>query len=383
MNYYANFEEHLGAVVDSVKKMLFARHRDIFQRLDFHNDDIYLEPLLYTYLQQQDNKWLDSIIYGYEQSRKPLIAVFPNSNGVIYLPNTGYLRTSFSGNSLILRTTGNTMTLLDGDNEVPFTFEPLLHSEHGIEIVTDHHPLLMNVFTEQGNRPEDIHVSGLHLQHLASFNKGMHIIRQLNPDHFGLLLKNLKKVMLFTATQQNSFAVLSAHNMIFLHVNPWDDEIFFADHISHEGAHVTYFTLTYETRQQLFTINCNTPLGDLVGNPGHYPSVYLFFHGMFTFTEITKTLQGCIDLAGLTPLQQHDVKGRFIFHMQRFKLSLDMFAELNVFKEEGAAWYALFLAQYEAFEQQYTSLLPLYNLTGQPYDFNSKTFADINRFATL
>ncbi|MBW8687982.1 hypothetical protein [Chitinophaga rhizophila] len=378
MNYYEKFDDHLGAVVDSVKKLLYARHKDIFQRLDFYNDSIYMEPLLYTYLQQQDDKWLDSIIYGYEQSRKPVIVVFPNSQGIIYLPNVGYLRTSFSGHSLLLHTAGDVMTLLDGEIEMPFTFEPLLYSEHGIEIVIDHHPLLLNVFTEQGNRPEDIQVSGLHIQHLESFNKGMHIIEELNPGHFGLLLKNLKKVMLFNATQQNSFAVLSAHNMIFLCVNPWDDEIFFADHISHEGAHVTYFTLTYETKQQLFTVNCNTPLGDLVGNPGHYPSIYLFFHGMFTFVEITKTLQGCIDREGLTHMQQHDVKGRFIFHMQRFKLSLDMFEELNLFKEEGAAWYTLFKAQYEAFEEQYLALLPQYNLTGQPYDFNSKVFAEIN-----
>ncbi|RBL89288.1 hypothetical protein [Chitinophaga flava] len=378
MNYYEEFEKYLPHVIDSMKKMLYSRHKDIFARIDFYNDNIFLEPLLYTYVHQQDTRWLDSIIYGYEQQKKAQINVFTNAGGVVYLPAVGYLRTGFPNATLLLTTTNNEMALTRDNNPVTYDFEPLLFSAHGIEMMKEQHPLLESVFIEQGNQPGDILVADIYKNHLEAFDKGMDIISRNNPGHFRLLLQNMRKAMLFHSERQNSFAVLSAHNMIFLNVNTWDDEVFFADHISHEGGHVTYFTLTYESKSRLFDCHYNTPLGDLIGEPGRYPAVYLFFHGLFTFVEITKTLQRCISQPEFSVRQQHDIKGRFIFHMQRFKLSLDMFAGMNIFQEEGRQWFSLFQEQYLEFEEQFQALLPLYNLSGQPYDFNSKIFAAVN-----
>ena len=378
MDYYQDFEQTIGAVIDSVKKMLYVRHKDIFQRIDFYDDEIYLEPLLYTYLHQQDNKWLDAVIYGYEKVKKREIAVFTNANGLVYLPNVGYLQTGVSNATLQLTTLEGEMVLRNGEGVVPFTMEPLVFSEDGIEIVKDQHPLLETVFADQGNRPEHTMVKDVYLMHMKGFNKGMRIIERNNPGHFNLLKRTLKKAMLFRSGRQHSFAVMSAHNMIFLNVNEWDDEIFFADHISHEGGHVTFFTLTYETRKELFTMPHDTPMGDLVGNPGQYPAIYLYFHGMFTFVEITKTLQGCIGQEGFSLAQQHDIKGRFVFHMQRFKLSLDEFERLGILREEGERWYEVFLKQYKEFEEEYLGLNGVYDFGDQPYDFNSKVFAKLN-----
>ena len=67
--FYNDFDNCQGKVIDSLKMLLYQRHEDIFERLDFDDDEIFLEPLLYSYIMQQDDTWLDSIIYGYEKNR--------------------------------------------------------------------------------------------------------------------------------------------------------------------------------------------------------------------------------------------------------------------------------------------------------------------------
>ena len=382
MNYYADFDNCLGKVIDSLKKLLYKRHADIFERLDFYDDGIYQEPLLYTYINQQDPKWLDCIIYGYEKEKKEKIEVFSNSRGIIYIPRIGYFRTTACDRAIILETKGNEIQLMLDGKRLNYQYEPVLYAAHGIEIVKYQHPLLENVFTGQGTAPSDVIIEDVYKAHTGSFNKGLAIIEACNPAHFQVLLRVLKKVMLFTSERQNSFAVMTAHNMIFLNVNDWDDEIFFADHISHEGAHVNFFTLTYESKYELFKCHFNTPLENLLSGYGRHHSVYLCFHGLFTFVEITKCLGQCLEKhpenGAFSARQIHDINGRFIFHMQRYKTAIGLFESLDILKQDGLEWFSLFKEHYHRLEEKYNKLAPLYSLKGQPYDFNSKIFAEMN-----
>jgi hypothetical protein len=208
--------------------------------------------------------------------------------------------------------------------------------------------------------------------------RGMEIIATNNPGHYDRLMKNLKKIMLFSSEVQNSFAVMTAHNMIFLNVHPWDDEIFFADHISHEGGHLVFYTLTFESKYQLFQCSFHTPIGNFIGELGKYGSVYMFFHGLSTFVEITTTLVKCIDDPIFSDRQRRDTIGRFIFHMHRFKNQLKTFDEIAIFEPEGQNWFFLFKKVFASMEPKFAELQPLYSLANQPYDFNSKVFAELN-----
>jgi hypothetical protein len=378
MNYYTDFDDCQVKVIDSLKKILFTRHNDVFDRIDFYDDSIFLEPLLYTYVSQNDPKWLDCIIYGYERSKKETIEVFSNARGTVYLPQVGYLNTSIYNRQMVLLTRDDKMTLSLSGEEVQYTFEPLLYLAFGIEVLKDQHPLLEKVFIDQGST-EDVVIENVYQTHLESLEKGLKKIKDVNTYHFALLQKSLKKIMLFTSEEQNSFAVLAAHNMIFLNVHSWDDEVFFVDHISHEGAHCTFFTLTYESKSQLFKCHPNDAIGNFLGEPGKHSSIYLYFHGMFTFVEITKSLAGCLDDSTFSPRQGHDVRGRFVFAMERYKLSIDMFDELSyILTPLGLMWLELFRAQYYSLEARFHELNSLYTLINQPYDFNSKIFAQEN-----
>jgi hypothetical protein len=378
MNYYADFDSCQNRVIDSLKKILYTRHNDIFDRVDFYDDAIFQEPLLYTYISQKDNKWLDCIIYAYERTKKEKIEVFSNTRGIVYLPKVGYLKTEVANSAIVMETIGEKINLYVNGVRIEYIFESLLYCAFGIEVVRDQHPLLEIVFSEQGST-ENVIIENIYYPHLDSLNRGLNLIKETNPQHFELLQRSLKKIMLFTSEKQNSFAVLTAHNMIFLNIHSWDDEVFFVEHISHEGAHSTFFTLTYETKSQLFKCHHNEPIGDFVGEPGKYSSIYLYFHGMFTFIEITKSLSGCLDVPTFSHRQYHDIRGRFIFAMERYKLSIDMFDNISdVLTTAGREWLEIFRAHFHSLEASFKKLYPLYTLINQPYDFNSQIFAQEN-----
>jgi hypothetical protein len=383
MNVYADFDARLGAVIDSIKQLLYARHEDIFERLDFEDDDIYLEPMLYCYVNQSDDAWLDSIIYGYEAKRKESISVFSNAEGVIYLPRIGYFKTSVPSACLSLHTGEAGITLSNNGSPVDYVFEPLLFLSNGMEVVKYQHPLLEVVFTEQVPEGTHIAIEGIYEPHLDSLKKGMEIIAEHNPENFGILTRNVKKVMLFHAEKPNSFAVMKAHNMIFLNVNAWDTEVFFADHISHEGGHVIFNTLTYESKYDMFTCHHNTAFAEVTGEEREHSSVYLRFHAFFSYYEIMRCISSCIKQGSLSEKNRREAEGRYVFHAHRFKLALESFENLNVFKPAGLAWFDFFKAFSLSLQDRYNALEPRYVLNEQPYDFNSSIFEKQNPVSSV
>jgi hypothetical protein len=383
MNVYEDFDARLGAVIDSIKQLLYSRHEDIFERLDFEEDDIYLEPMLYTYVNQNDDKWLDSIIYGYETKRKAQISVFSNAEGVIYLPRIGYFKTPVLSACLSLHTGEGGITLSSDGLPVDYTFEPLLFLGNGMEVVKYQHPLLEVVFTEQVPEGTLIAIEGIYEPHLDSLRKGMEIIAENNPENFNILTRNVKKVMLFRAEKPNSFAVMKAHNMIFLNVNTWDTEVFFADHISHEGGHVIFNTLTYESKFEMFTCHHNTAFAEVTGEEREHSSVYLRFHAFFSYYEIMRCIRSCIEHGSLSEKNRREAEGRYVFHAHRFKLALESFEHLDVFKPVGLAWFDFFKAFSLSLQDKYHALEPRYVLNEQPYDFNSSIFEKQNPVSSV
>ena len=90
---------------DRNKALLFKNgFSNIFELLDFDNDAVFLEPLLFTYLNRNIDPnntsiTLDQIIYGYidKKKRPKKIKAYTDKNGILYLPKIGYFKTnSFS-----------------------------------------------------------------------------------------------------------------------------------------------------------------------------------------------------------------------------------------------------------------------------------------------
>lgn len=371
-------ESH-AKVIDSLKLVLYNRHPDIFQRLDFEDDTIYAEPLLYTYINQPDTKWLDAIIYGYEKIKKPVIEVFSNAQGVIYIPGIGYFLTDLPYTTFLLKTSESGFSLEFNGEKIGYVFEELLFFDYGIEIVKYQYPLFEAIFDEEDTEDSPILIKDVYKHHLTTMSKGLELIKQYNPEFFRMLLICLKKIMLFTARLPYSFATLSIHNMIFMNVNLWDTEIFFVDHFSHEGAHVIFFTITYDSKVRMFTCPFNTPATDIKSLGLNHGTIYLRFHGLFTFQEIARSLALCMASLPSSDKNQDEIRGRLIFQMERFRLMLDLFSDKEILAAEGLQWFESFKETYKNLTAQYNAVAGMYDLSDQPYDFSYKIFTEKNK----
>jgi hypothetical protein len=86
-----------GILADAIKTLIFQRNPDFFERLDFNNDFIFLEPLLFAWFNDPApvHVSLEQLLIGYiaDEKKPNELQVHSDENGIIYLPNMGYLKT--------------------------------------------------------------------------------------------------------------------------------------------------------------------------------------------------------------------------------------------------------------------------------------------------
>jgi hypothetical protein len=376
--FYDDFDACLDKTIDSLKLLLYRRHNDIFERLDFDNQEIYQDPLLFAYVTQKDNKWLDCLIYGYEKTAKEKIAVFTNKEGIIYISKIGYFKTNVLESELTLVNIEDKFTLIDSDNnKINYDFEPIFYLKEQIELVKTIHPLQECMFVNNEGKIVNVETNNLFTKHIDHFNNALDIIKKYYSDYFKLLKKNVKKVMMYCG-EPYSFASIQCHNMIFLNVNNEDDEIFFLDHILHEGSHVVFNTLTYDTKLDLFTIPFKSPISDFTKNPQDHGEVYGRFHGMFTQSNINICFENCIKNNVFNERQLHELLGRFSSNMKRFNASVEKFNLPHLYKSEGLKWYTFFSSRCDELTERNRKTIYSLDVSNQPYVFSYKVFNKTN-----
>lgn len=378
MNFYNNFDNCQEAVIDSLKLLLYQRHENIFDRIDFENDAIYQEPLLFAYITQSNDDWLDSIIYGYEKIPKDKISVFSNNKGIIYIPQIGYFYTDRFSQKLYLEKNNENFIIKDDNNfEVFFKFEPLFFLDENIELIKTQHPLLESLFKNNSETVVDVKIDEIYYKHIEHFNVALEKIKETSNEYFNLIKKAVKKVIIYNG-EPYSFAAIQAHNMIFLNANTNDNEIFFLDHILHEGAHVIFNTLTYNSKMDLFTVPFKTQLSTITKDESDHGELYGRFHGMFTQSNINQCMEICIEKNVFEGRQHKELLGRFSSNMKRFKSGIDKFNISGLYQEEGKKWYNFFSKRYNEIYDRKKDLINSYNVSNQPYVFSYEVFDKTN-----
>lgn len=378
MDFYKNFDSCQGSVIDSLKILLYQRHENIFERIDFEDDRIYLEPLLFAYIMQEEDNWLDSIIYGYEKNPKSKIQVFTNNTGTVYIPQIGYFHTKEIDKELFLESKNNIFSITDNtEREVSHSFEPILFLDEEIEVVKCQHPLLKKLFLDNKDEMIEVEIEKTYAKHIEHANKAISLIKKHFPTYFEVIKKTIKKVMIFDG-MPNSFAAIHAHNMIFLNAHDENNEVFFLDHILHESAHVVFNTLTYDSKFNLFNYPFDTKFSEITGDINEHGDLYSRFHGLFTFVIINNCLEMVIDRKALQEKKSEEIIGRFSLNMKRFRTGINMFNIPNLLTEEGEGWYKLFTNTFNQIYDRKNSLINSIDVSNQSYVFSFTLLKEVN-----
>ena len=383
MDFFTTYNEHHLKVIDVLKKALYQKDNAIFDKLDFYDDAIFSEPLLFSCINNKYEEWIDTLVFSLSKNKESLNSIYTTAieEQIIYLPNLGYLKLNEKYSKKIqLKYITDSIHLLDEDNNsLDHEFQPLIKNEDGIEFLQCTHPLLKPLFIdEQGKITEILINENLYKKHIRHFNSALKAIKRIYPDYYNLVKKHIKKVVFYQG-EANSFATIKAHGIAFFNVQDNYNEVFFLDNIIHQCAHVFFNALTME-KKELFAIPYNSDLSLFTGEKEDRGIIlYHRFHGLFTQTNINICIEKCIAQKVFEGDKHFELLGRFTSNMNRFSTAINKFNHPDKYGKDGLKWYSFFRKTYEDIYNRNRDLLAEYNVSNQPYVFDYKIFKSSNK----
>jgi hypothetical protein len=325
---------------------------------------------------------LEQILYGYtDDSRKPdALRVSSDSNGIVHLPPIGFLKTPSAHQQLsVMRNPATGAYRCQGDGlPVPAEFaSPLWVEDTDVEICRFQHPLLARFFTDDAGQVLDVEITEPTRNHTAHLNTAFEIIKAYCPEDYEDIITVTRKIVLYHSQSPNSFATLSAHGIGFFNVDDTHDEVFFLDDIAHQCGHGIFNVITRE-KDQYLTVDSETPLQMINGDPQELRNIYSAFHGLFTFSRINRILNTCYEKKVFSGRQQHEMLGRLSFNMKKFKIDLANLNHQDIFTDLGWRLFNHFLEVHGSIYEQRRYVIESLDQSNQPYVFSYERFAERN-----
>lgn len=373
-------ELRLIKFVEIIKILVFKQSPEIIENIDYENDDVFLEPLLFSYFNSKNNdefprETLEEILQGYFIKKGEIKLKYSfNKNGIAYVPRVGYFKKGES---------------------VPFEKIKLIFNTR-IELVKHKIIHLKYVFRDFSENIIDENLieisSTLNGQFIKKLENAFSYIKKCSPDFYKLINKCCKKVVLFKTNPENtnSFATVKAHGMAFFNVYQEDyDEVFFVDDIAHQTGHIIMTTLTFK-RKDYFLIDENLNIKSIVNNPKEYRSFYILFHALYTYYTTLLCLDNCIESNCFNQKQKHEAIGRIGFYLNKYGLDLRKLYKVanyyggfaKILSKNAIPVFKTVNNKYLNMEEKWHNVVMKFNYDNQPYNFTYKKFAKLNPLKT-
>jgi hypothetical protein len=205
-------------IVNTIKLLIYKEDSSILEKINFDDDEIFLEPLLFTYFNyknigQFSSDNLNELIQGHYigKTNDYKVMFYSNEQGIAYVPNIGYF----------------------DKNNISFFESRQLINETKIEVLKFKLSLLDFIFnnTSEGKSylNEIIIDDFVYEKNIGFLTKALHLIKQNSLEHYKLIEQCCKKILLFKTNPENtnSFATINAHGIAFLNVYQDDYNVVF------------------------------------------------------------------------------------------------------------------------------------------------------------
>ena len=368
--------ENKTTIIDTIKLLIFKENKLLAEKVNFDNNNIFLEPLLFSYFNgKKENlipkEALEEILQGYFVKKEKIKIKYSfNKIGIAYVPSVGYFK--------------------KGDS-VPFEDIKLIFNT-GIELVKHkiiHLRYVFRDFNEQPIEERKITISKELVEvHEESLSIAFSYIKKYTPNHYNLIEQCCKKVVLFKTNPENtnSFATINAHGMAFFNVFQKEyDEVFFVDDIAHQTGHIIMTTLTFK-RKDYFLIDENLNIKSIANNPKEYRSFYILFHALYTYYTTILCLDNCISNNCFDRRQTHEAKARIGFYLIKYNLDLRKLYKLanyyggfaKILSKNAIPVFKTVNNKYLNMEEKWRNVVKKFNYDNQPYNFTYKKFTKLN-----
>ncbi|MBO9582929.1 MAG: hypothetical protein J7574_02090 [Flavobacterium sp.] len=363
-------------MINTIKLLIYKENPDLLERIDFDDDNLFLEPLLFFYFNHKienyfSNELLVEIMQGYFLDKQDLEInhSFSSTSSIAYLPKLGYF-----------------------NKEEPIPFDKIQMIENtNIEVFIHPVDLLQNIFKNiSGNILDYSQIdcsNKLFNKNINYLTNALSLIKENSKEHFNLIELCCQKILIFKTdtNNTNSFASINAHGIVFLNVYQDDyDEVFFVDDIAHQTGHIILTTLFYN-RKAIFKINEEQNVEDIIKLKDHR-TVYILFHALYTYYATFLCLDDCLKNNKFKEKQRKEAIARIGFYLIKCSFDLSRLEEINKFyngKEnvltlEGIEIYNLIRKKYLEISKKWHITTKYYNYNNQPYNFTMKNFDQSN-----
>ena len=374
------YKEYVDNVIYSIKNILYKKDPLIFDKIDFYNDDIFLEPLLFSAIINNDNENIERSLMSYKSNS--LIKI--KGKNSIYIPNIGYIKLINEipiDSYFFIKKTNNILSVTDTyENCIQYKIEPIIYILNDIEFLKENDKLLENLFI---NKEEEVtHVDFIENKFFENkFKKALKDLEKHSPLFYNQLMLSLKKVIFFKGDSY-CFSTIKVHITIFFYVNDnIINELFFIEHLLHEGGHIIFNNITFDSKNELFIFDYKTLFKDIEGFEKEHGDLYSRFHGIFTHYLISSNFHNFLkkDVYKGDCDRIKELEGRFCFDMNKYKISLELFSK-DILSEKGYELYNIFLAKYHEIINSNSNLINKYNLDNQTYMFSFEKFCQSNLY---
>lgn len=352
-------------IINTIKLLLYKASPKIIEKLDFENDIIYVETLLFSYFNNSknnpaSNETLEEILQGYFTQKEELkLKNSFNRNGVAYIPLVGYFKRRLTKN-----------------------YDPIL-IKGDFEIVKEIHPTQEKYFVEfyKGHiinqNPE--HNTAWKMHHEELF-QALDIIKEHIPEFYKELIFANRKIYLHDNPKIINFTSVETLGMLYFYVIGKTNLIYFIEELIHQGSH-NYLYYIIHNRKDYFKIDVdNLVMSDFTKQQWDYRTIYGAFHGVFTVSQRVKYFDVLITKNIFKGREKHELLGRITDQFARFRTGFELLSLEEVFTQKGIAFYNQMDEECASTLKKYEKLITEFDLANRDIDFRYEDFCKLNSY---
>lgn len=380
----ARIGEGKSQLIYNIQLLLFNEYPEYCELIDFENEKIFQEPLLYCFFNFKTRRIeIPQILFGYiEPSLRPRkITVQSDCNGIVYIPGLMYLLTDVRNSQIDLYYSAidDSVVLKHAGVTISYHAKPIYYlPSTDIEIVQHNNLSFSNFFYKNGNL-SDIYIEGTFQRHKNNLQKAFAIIEKYCPFHHQIFNNVIKRMILYNCSTQRSFATIKANGSAFFNVKEYQDEVFLLEDITHQCGHVVFYYILWD-KQAYFKCDLNTPLRNFTKNSFDERSILSAFYSLLPFSLSNLCSKICFEQNVFEGDQGFEFVGRYSFRMKKFLEDIRNFDNPEIFTDKGWELYQIFKKVALSIYDEDKDLIERYNTENQDYEFSVHRFQEANEY---
>lgn len=385
--------QNILKINQNIKILLYKNNNKIFDILNFENEEIYKEPLLFAYFNNKlnNNQTLESFVYGYSVI-DIFFKVFTDEYGRVYIPNIGWFHTKHKQESLDFDK--SSFKLFRNNIAIDFEFEKIeIINGTTIELLKFPIPILKQFYYNSENKLLDVEIEDITKKQIKYLTLAYNLIKKYVPTQYELIKEYAPKCVIFNfdTYQRNSFATLSAQGIGFFNAYQDNyDEVFFVDDIAHQTGHIIFNVMIYESKR-FFKKDKNTVL-EIINMPDgsliEKRDLHVIFHALYTYYTSFICLDACLESNVWEGKQKHEAIGRISFYINKcYRDILLIDNPINseekateYFTNDGLLIYRELKAKWKEMYTKWFEITNHFDMSNQPYNFTYSKFLELNPY---